>query len=55
MPSAVRLTLTHEINVENSRIIAAVSNGWPSIVSSLKSLLETGASLDHAREWPKGL
>ena len=52
---AVKLTLTHEIGVDNSKIIAALGNGWPAVLSSLKSLLETGESLEHTREWPKGL
>jgi uncharacterized protein YndB with AHSA1/START domain len=52
---AVKLTLTHEIDVDNSKIIKAVGEGWPAVLSSLKSLLETGESLAHTREWPKGL
>ena len=40
--SAVRLTITHEIDRPESRLITAVSGGWPRIVSNLKSLLETG-------------
>ena len=39
---AAKLTITHWSEVENSRMIAAVSGGWPQIVSNLKSLLETG-------------
>ena len=42
---ATKLTLVHEIGIENSKLIAAVSGGWPSILSSLKSLLETGKAL----------
>lgn len=42
---AVRLTITHEIDVANSLMInEGVSNGWPKILSNLKSLLETGAA-----------
>jgi uncharacterized protein YndB with AHSA1/START domain len=41
--SAVKLSITHTIERENSQFIAAVSGGWPKIVSNLKSLLETGA------------
>lgn len=52
---AVKLTLTHEIDRENSKIIAALADGWPAVLSSLKSLLETGQSLENTREWPKGL
>lgn len=40
-----KLTLTHAIGVSPSKLIEAVSQGWPSILSSLKSLLETGAAL----------
>ena len=41
----VKLTVVHEIGRENSQLIQAVSGGWPSILSSLKSLLETGQPL----------
>ncbi len=40
---AVKLTVTHSIEREGSKFIAAVSGGWPQILSNLKSLLETGA------------
>jgi len=40
-----RLTVTHAIGRANSQLIGAVSNGWPSILSSLKSLIETGRAL----------
>jgi uncharacterized protein YndB with AHSA1/START domain len=39
----VKLTVTHES--EGEKFIAAVSGGWPKILSSLKSLLETGQPL----------
>jgi len=42
---ATKLTVTHEIGVEGSKLIAAVSQGWPSLLSSLKSLIETGEPL----------
>ncbi|MDE2346109.1 MAG: SRPBCC domain-containing protein, partial [Gammaproteobacteria bacterium] len=41
--SAVKLTITHSIEREPSRLIEAVSGGWPKVLSNLKSLLETGA------------
>jgi uncharacterized protein YndB with AHSA1/START domain len=41
--TAVKLTITHTIEREPSKFIAAVSRGWPMIISNLKSLLETGA------------
>jgi uncharacterized protein YndB with AHSA1/START domain len=40
--SAMKLTITHEIDRPESKFITAVSGGWPRIVSNLKSLLETG-------------
>lgn len=40
---AVRLSVTHSIERADSGFIGAVSNGWPRILSNLKSLLETGA------------
>jgi uncharacterized protein YndB with AHSA1/START domain len=40
--SAVKLSITHEIEQRDSKLITAVSGGWPSILSNLKSLLETG-------------
>jgi uncharacterized protein YndB with AHSA1/START domain len=40
---AVKLTVTHSIEREGSKLIEAVSGGWPQVLSNLKSLLETGA------------
>ncbi len=40
-----KLTVTHAIPVITSKLIEAVSGGWPMILSSLKSLLETGKAL----------
>lgn len=37
-----KLTLTHTIPHAGSRLIEAVSGGWPMVLSNLKSLLETG-------------
>jgi uncharacterized protein YndB with AHSA1/START domain len=42
MDGAVKLTSTHEIERPESKFIAAVSEGWPLVLSNLKSLLETG-------------
>ncbi len=41
--SAVKLSITHTIERESSKLITAVSGGWPKILSNLKSLLETGS------------
>jgi uncharacterized protein YndB with AHSA1/START domain len=40
--TAVKLTITHAIDRPEAKFIAAVSSGWPRILSNLKSLLETG-------------
>jgi uncharacterized protein YndB with AHSA1/START domain len=53
--TSTKLTVTHEMNRANSKFIAGVSEGWPSILASLKSLLETGESLVETRKWPKEL
>jgi uncharacterized protein YndB with AHSA1/START domain len=41
--TAVKLSITHTIERETSKLIGAVSGGWPMILSNLKSLLETGS------------
>jgi uncharacterized protein YndB with AHSA1/START domain len=50
---AVKLTVIHEIDKPDSKLIKAVSGGWPMILASLKSLLETGESFEATRRWPK--
>jgi uncharacterized protein YndB with AHSA1/START domain len=40
---AVKLSIIHTIEREPSKLIEAVSGGWPKVLSNLKSLLETGA------------
>lgn len=41
--SAVKLSIVHSIARDPSKLIEAVSGGWPKILSNLKSLLETGS------------
>jgi uncharacterized protein YndB with AHSA1/START domain len=41
--AAVKLSITHTIERQPSKLIEAVSGGWPKIISNLKSLLETGS------------
>ena len=41
----VKLTLTHEGFAEGSKLLDGISKGWPAILSSLKSLLESGNAL----------
>lgn len=38
----VKLTVTHDQFEPGSKVLAGVSQGWPAILSGLKSLLETG-------------
>jgi len=52
---AVKFTLIPESDTRDSKVIAEVSKGWPLILASLKSLLETGESLEATRTWPKGM
>lgn len=51
----VKLTVIHEMDRPDSKFIEGVSSGWPSLLSSLKSLLETGESLESTRRWPEGM
>ena len=48
----VKLTVTHEIDKTPSKLIDAVSGGWPAILASLKSLLETGKALERTNTVP---
>jgi uncharacterized protein YndB with AHSA1/START domain len=41
----VKLTVHHESERDNAKVINAVSGGWPQILSALKTLLETGRNL----------
>ena len=41
----VKLTLTHEGFAEGSKLLDGISKGWPAILSSLKSMLESGTAL----------
>lgn len=45
----VKVSILHEIPVANSKFLGGVSNGWPMVLSSLKSLLETGEALPDPR------
>jgi uncharacterized protein YndB with AHSA1/START domain len=52
---SAKLTVIHEMEKPDSKLIEATSNGWPHLLASLKSLLETGAPLEETRRWPKGM
>jgi len=43
--AAVKLSITHTIGRELSKLIEAVAGGWPKVISNLKSLLETGSAV----------
>jgi len=43
--TAIKLSITHTIERETSKLLMAVSGGWPKVISNLKSLLETGSAV----------
>ena len=45
-PDMVRLRVTHDELEAGSKMATDVSGGWPRVLSSLKSFLETGRALD---------
>jgi uncharacterized protein YndB with AHSA1/START domain len=49
----VKLTITHQIDRPGSKLIEAASIGWPKILASLKTLLETGSALPLIGELPR--
>ncbi len=52
--ASVKLSITHTIERDPSKFIAAVSGGWPMILSNLKSVLETGSvALQESDRVPK--
>ena len=46
VPGAVRLTVTHENLEPDSPMLRGITKGWPAVLSSLKTLLETGQPLE---------
>ena len=44
----VKLSIVHSMERDGSKLIEAVSGGWPKIISNLKSLLETGSAILQA-------
>ena len=42
----VRLTVTHDELEAGSEMAKGISKGWPIVLSSLKSFLETGSAID---------
>jgi uncharacterized protein YndB with AHSA1/START domain len=50
-PKNVKLTVTHEEHEPGSSVDGRFASGWPAILSSLKTLLETGEALDVTKRW----
>ena len=42
----VRLTIVHDDFEPGSKVFEGISRGWPAVLSSLKSFLETGRALE---------
>jgi uncharacterized protein YndB with AHSA1/START domain len=49
LSGVVKLTITHVMDQPESKLIEAVSGGWPHILSNLKTLLETGEVLPELK------
>ena len=49
--ASVKLTILHEIDKPGSKLLQSVSGGWPLILASLKSLLETGEPLEETSRY----
>jgi uncharacterized protein YndB with AHSA1/START domain len=41
--TAVKLSITHSVEREPSKLMEAVAAGWPKVISNLKSFLESGS------------
>jgi hypothetical protein len=44
----VKLTVVHDGFLAGSQVLQGVSSGWPAVLASLKTLLETGDPLPAA-------
>jgi len=49
--ASVKLTILHEMNKPGSKLLQSVSGGWPLVLASLKSLIETGEPLPETSKW----
>jgi uncharacterized protein YndB with AHSA1/START domain len=49
----VRLDVTHEDFIEGSVMRQGVSNGWPLVLASMKTYLETGTGIDVMKVFSK--
>lgn len=50
MGAETRLTVAHT-DISDPNILRSISDGWPGVLSSLKSFVETGEGLALVREW----
>jgi hypothetical protein len=46
MDGKCKLTVIHDDFPTDSTVLRMVSTGWPAVISSLKTLLETGHHID---------
>lgn len=51
--NVTKLTVTHSGFVNDSKLRMGISNGWPAILSNLKSTLETGEPIAFAQPGKK--
>ena len=47
---AVRLTVTHDELEPESEMLRGISQGWPAVLSSLKTMLETGKAMPMTKK-----
>jgi uncharacterized protein YndB with AHSA1/START domain len=48
LKNQVRLTVVHDDFDDGSKAFESISKGWPAVLSSLKSFLETGRALESS-------
>lgn len=53
LEDTVRLTVTHSDLEPDSKMLRGVSQGWPGVLSGLKTLLETGKPMTTPRRWAR--
>ena len=44
----MKLTVVHDGFEPGSEVLQGITNGWPAVIASLKTLLETGSALPGA-------
>jgi uncharacterized protein YndB with AHSA1/START domain len=52
LSDTVKLTVTHDELEPDSRMLRGITQGWPAVLSSLKTMLETGRAIPStAKRW----